>query len=43
MDMFPTTLAVLGVDIDGDRLGLGANLYADKETLAEKYGYEYIE
>ena len=43
MDMFPTTLAVVGVDIDGDRLGLGANLYADKETLAEKYGYEYIE
>ena len=43
MDMFPTTLAVLGVDIDGDRLGLGTNLYADKETLAEKYGYEYIE
>lgn len=43
MDMFPTTLAVLGVDIDGDRLGLGTNLYADKETLAEEYGYEYIE
>ena len=43
MNMFPTTLAVLGVDIDSDRLGLGTNLYADKKTLAEKYGYEYIE
>ena len=43
MNMFPTTLAVLCVDIDSDRLGLGTNLYADKKTLAEKYGYEYIE
>jgi phosphoglycerol transferase len=31
-DNFPTTLAALGVQIDGDRLGLG------KQTLLEKFG-----
>ena len=43
MYMVPKILAVLVVDIDGDRMGLGTNMYADKETLAEEYGYEYIE
>ena len=38
--LFPTTLAALGVDIEGDRLGLGTNLFSDRETLAEEYGYE---
>ncbi len=38
MDMFPTTLAAMGVSIEGDRLGLGTNLYSDKETLIEQYG-----
>ncbi len=37
MDVFPTTLASLGVTIPGDRLGLGTNLYSDKETLIEQY------
>ena len=40
-DDFPTTLAALGVEIEGDRLGLGTNLFSDKETLSEKYGREY--
>ena len=43
MDLFPTTLAAMGTKIDGDRLGLGTNLYSDKETLSERYGYEYID
>ncbi len=38
MDLFPTTLAAMGVKIDGDRLGIGTNLFSDKETLLEKYG-----
>ena len=38
MDLFQTTLAAMGTKIDGDRLGLGTNLYSDKETLAERYG-----
>lgn len=37
-DMFPTTLAALGVKIDGNHLGLGTNLFSGKKTLAEKYG-----
>ena len=40
MDMFPTTLAALGCEIPGDRLGLGTNLFSDKLTLIEELGYE---
>ena len=36
LDMFPTTLAAMGVDIEGDRLGLGTNLFSDKKTLLEE-------
>lgn len=42
IDMFPTTLAALGAQIDGDRLALGTNLFSSKETLLEKYGYSYV-
>nr|MCR5557536.1 LTA synthase family protein [Butyrivibrio sp.] len=38
MDLFPTTLSALGCKIEGDRLGLGTNLYSDKKTLTEIYG-----
>ena len=37
-DMFPTILASMGVIIDGDRLGLGTNLFSDKPTLMEENG-----
>lgn len=37
LDNFPTTLAAMGVKIDGDRLGLGTNLFSDVPTLAEEY------
>ena len=40
-DDFPTTLASMGVKIEGDRLGLGTNLFSDLETLSEKYGREF--
>ena len=39
-DNFPTTLAALGVHIEGDRLGLGTNLFSSIQTLVERYGYE---
>lgn len=39
-DMFPTTLAALGAKIEGDRLGLGTNLYSDKPTLMEELGQD---
>lgn len=42
MDMFPTVLASIGAEIEGERLGLGTNLFSEEETLSEKYGYEYL-
>lgn len=39
-DDFPTTLAALGVEISGNRLGLGTNLFSNTETLTEHYGFE---
>ena len=41
-DMFPTTLAAMGVDIEGERLGLGTNLFSAKDTLTEQFGYAYL-
>ena len=40
MDNFPTTLAAMGVKIEGDRLGLGTNLFSSQDTLYETYGKE---
>jgi len=37
MDMYPTTLAALGVDIPGDKLALGVNLFSSERTLYEIY------
>ena len=42
MDYFPTILASIGVKIEGERLGLGTNLFSDEQTLIEKYGYEEV-
>ena len=39
-DLFPTSLAALGAQIEGDRLGLGTNLYSATETLSEQLGYD---
>lgn len=39
-DNFPTTLASIGASIDGNRLGLGTNLFSSTQTLSERYGYE---
>lgn len=38
MDMYPTTLAAMGVVIPGERLALGTNLFSDQPTLLEHYG-----
>lgn len=38
MDLFPTTLAAMGCQIEGDRLGLGTNLFSGTSTLAEEMG-----
>lgn len=42
MDIFPTTLAAMGAQIPGNRLGLGANLFSQEPTLPEKYGYDLL-
>lgn len=42
LDMFPTTLAALGVEIDGNRLGLGVNLFSKEKTLIEELGFDYL-
>ena len=42
MDMFPTTLAAMGVTIEGNRLGLGTNLFGNRATLLEEFGYGYV-
>lgn len=42
-DMFPTTLAALGVKIPGNRLGLGTNLFSRESTLTEIYGAEVVD
>lgn len=42
-DMFPTTLAAMGATIDGNRLGLGTNLFSDSPTLYERFGRGTLE
>lgn len=41
-DMFPTTLAAMGCQIEGDRLGLGVNLFSNQPTLAERIGIDTL-
>ena len=43
IDLFPTTLAALGCEIEGDRLGLGTNLFSDTPTLIEELGLPKFE
>ncbi len=42
LDMFPTTLAALGVKMSSDRLGCGTNLYSSQQTIIEEYGKDYV-
>ena len=39
-DEFPTTLAAMGIKIDGNRLGLGTNLFSSTQTLTERFGID---
>lgn len=41
-DMYPTILASIGVNIEGNKLGLGVNLFSKEKTLLEKYEGEYL-
>ena len=42
VDLFPTTLAAIGCTIEGDRLGLGTNLFSDQDTLIERMGFQHF-
>ncbi|MGP4106082.1 LTA synthase family protein [Virgibacillus sp. L01] len=42
LDFYPTILASIGADIEGNRLGLGTNLFSDRKTLEEKFGLKYV-
>lgn len=42
LDLFPTTLASMGVKIENNKLGLGVNLFSEEKSLVEQYGYAYV-
>ena len=39
-DMFPTIMSSLGIEYDGNKLGLGTNLFSGEKTIFEELGYE---
>lgn len=43
IDMLPTTLAAMGVTIEGNKLGLGTNLFSEEKTIEELLGEDYLE
>lgn len=42
-DLFPTTLASLGITFDQNRLGIGTNLFSDEPTLLELLGWDTLQ
>ncbi|WP_100065749.1 LTA synthase family protein [Miniphocaeibacter massiliensis] len=42
-DMFPTVLSSIGVEIEGDKLGLGTNLFSKEKTILEEDGFKKFE
>lgn len=41
-DLYPTTVASLGITFDSPRLGLGTNLFTDTPTVVEEIGYKKL-
>ncbi len=41
-DLFPTIIASIGGTIEGDRLGLGVNLYSNTPTIIEQIGFRHF-
>ena len=41
-DMLPTILASMGVKIEGERLGIGTNLFSGEKTIYEQYGVKKV-
>lgn len=42
LDMLPTVLEAMGVQIEGHALGLGRSLFSNEKTLIEKYGKDSL-
>ena len=38
LDNYPTIVSAIGGNIEGDKLGLGVNLFSNEKTLLERYG-----
>lgn len=43
MDIFPTILSALNFKIEGNKLGLGTDMFSGEQTLAEKIGIENLQ
>jgi len=43
MDMYPTILSSIGIQIEGERIGLGTNLYSGVPTLSEQLTFKYFD
>lgn len=42
-DMYPTILGAMGAVLEGDRLGLGVNLFSGQKTIAEEIGLSRLD
>jgi phosphoglycerol transferase len=42
VDMFPTIISSMNFDIEGDKLGLGTDLFSWKKTLVENIGLDSL-
>lgn len=42
-DMFPSILASIGVEIDGNRLGIGTNMFSGEQTILERDGFDMVD
>ena len=42
-DMLPTIVAALGAKIEGERLGVGTNLFSGEKTIYEQYGVKKVD
>lgn len=43
LDTYPTVVSAIGGKIDGDKLGLGVNLFSNRKTLIEEYGIKKLD
>lgn len=42
-DYFPTVVASIGGKIEGERLGIGTNLFSGERTVYEEYGVNFVD